>query len=89
MQLHGRKTGELDGIAHLLDRLIDEDADFLDSRRNLFYDRLRRFGRDVARTLRIKHEADCVRSRIDGGERVVEVRDSANLDPGHKAVTSY
>src|ERR1035441_6442220 len=84
VQLYGGKTGEFDGITDLLDGLVDEDADFLDVRRQFPGDRLGGLGRDITRTLGIKDEADRARARFDRDQRVVEVRDPADFDPGHK-----
>jgi hypothetical protein len=84
VQLHRGEANMFYGFAHLVCRFIDEDADFFDVRRQLRHDCVRGFRGDVARTLGMKNEAERIRSRIGGGERVVEVRHSANLDPRHK-----
>src|SRR5437016_5203768 len=39
---------------------------------------------DISRTLLIKHESQRIRANIHRSLRVFQIRDSANLDPGHE-----
>src|SRR5208282_3418778 len=68
----------------MVQALVDENADSFHVLRHLGDDRARGFQSDVARALRIKDKTQRVRARIGGGERVVEVCHSADLDPSHK-----
>src|ERR1700758_2237782 len=39
---------------------------------------------DVSRTLLIKHKSQRIRASSNRGLRILQIRDSANLDPGHE-----
>jgi len=84
MQLHRGEAGDACSFLNLFDGLVDEDTHFFDGRRQLGGDFLRGFSGDITRASRIEDEAKRAGAGIDGGERVVEVRDAADLDLGHK-----
>src|SRR5208282_429121 len=72
------------GLTHMVHALVDENADLFHVLRYFGDNRERGFQSDVARASWIEDKAQRVRARIGGGERVVEVRHSADLDPSHK-----
>ena len=65
-------------------RKINEHANFFHFRRQLGYNLARGRGLDVTRTALMKHKSHSIRAGFNRSERVLQVRDAANLDPSHR-----
>src|SRR5271154_5731872 len=84
-QLHRGQADLFNGTAHLIHGFIDENSDPLDFLGQFGHDRACGFKSDITRTLRIKDEAQRIRTGFSSGERIVEVCVATDLDPSHKS----
>src|SRR3954469_12330300 len=80
MQLHHVQRHEAGDAGDVLARLVDEQADRAHKRRQRPRDRPRPERIDEAGAVRPEDESDRARPRIDGGDRILNARDAADLD---------
>src|SRR5438477_8347206 len=80
MKLQGVQAAFVDSAADEVLRRIHEYANPGYERRQITDDPSSLYQRDIARTLRIKHEAQRVGSRFDSRASVGSVRNAADLD---------
>src|SRR5579859_2840715 len=72
------------GLTDSLRGLIHEHTHLLDMRRQCLHNFVHGLRVDFPRTLVIENESQSIRPRFHRGQRVLEIRDSANLYPSHE-----
>jgi hypothetical protein len=84
MQLDRGQASLRNDVADLVAMGIDEYANFLDVLGQVVENIAHCSRFHLARTLVVEDEAEGVGASIHGRARVFEIRDSADLDPGHE-----
>src|SRR6185436_12794618 len=80
VHLHRREADPRRQLIDLARRLIHKDADRHDLARQRRDNRFGPLAIDEPRTVRPEHESERVGAELDGGARIFEASDSANLD---------
>ena len=83
VKLRRSHTHTLYEFEEVLRVIANENANFLDMRWELAHNVACGFRRDVSRALVIEHKSQRICARVDRRERVLEIRDPANLYPSH------
>lgn len=86
MQLNGVETDPLDKFRHLVCFMIDKDADFRHASGKRRGDLPRGMWINVARTFIKEIQSDGVGTGLNGEARVVDIRDTADLDTKHAII---
>src|SRR2546422_512340 len=84
VKLHCRQSNAAGNVVDTFGSIIHEHPDFFHLGRQLPHNLSGSFRINLARAFLVKHEPQRVGTRVDSRQRILQIRDSANLDPGHR-----